>query len=70
MDWIKRNLREIMIFLFLGAASAALIAMLVTEATRISKKFKDYDAQIVELRQELAQVQKELQSSRERTRTP
>ena len=70
MDWIKRNQRDIMIFLFLGAASVVLIAMLVDDATKINKKFKDYDEQIAELRQELALVQEELHSGRERARTP
>lgn len=70
MDWIKRNLRDFMISLIIGAASVVVIAMLVDDAIKINKKFKDYDAQIVELQQELALVKKELHSGRERARTP
>lgn len=70
MDWIKRNLREVIIFLLMCAASGALISMIVVDAEKLSKKLKDYDAQIIELRQEVALVRKELQSSRERARTP
>lgn len=66
MNWIKINFREIWPFWLLGAASGLIIAMSAVDTIKI----KECNAQIVELRQELVQVQKELQVCQERARTP
>jgi len=66
MDWIKINFREIWPFWLMGAASGLFIAMTAVDTIKI----KECTAQIVELRQELAHVQEELQVCRERVRTP
>jgi len=50
----------------MGAASGLFIAMTAVDTIKI----KECTAQIVELRQELAHVQEELQVCRERVRTP
>jgi hypothetical protein len=66
MDWIKRIIREMWPFWLLGAASGAFIAMSVVDTVRL----KECNAQIVDLRQELAQLQKELRACQEKPRTP
>lgn len=66
MDWIKINFRETWPFCLMGAASGLVIAMTAVDTIKI----KECNAQIVELRQELAQVHEELQVCRERARTP
>ena len=66
MDWLKINLREIWPFWLMSAASGLFIAMIMVDAI----KFKECNAQIVELWQELAVVREELQGCREMTRIP
>lgn len=66
MDWIKRIIREMWPFWLMGAASGTFIAMTAVDAIKI----KECNAQILELRQEVAQVQKEFQVCRELARTP
>ena len=65
MDWIKRIIREMWPFWLLGAASGMFIAMSAVDTIRL----KECNAQIVELRQELAQVQTELRVCTELART-
>lgn len=66
MDWIKINFREIWPFWLMGAASGLFVAMTAVDTI----KLKECNAQIVELRQELAVVREELQGCREMTRIP
>lgn len=66
MDWIRRIIREMWPFWLMGAASGTFIAMSTVDTIKIKK----CNAQIVELRQELAQVHEELQVCREKARTP
>jgi len=65
MDWIKINFREIWPFWLMGAASGLFVAMTAVDTI----KLKECNAQIVELRQELAHVQTELQVCKELART-
>ena len=64
MDWIKRIIREMWPFWFIGAVSGALIAMSVVDTIRL----KECRVQIAELRQELAMARQELQGCREKLR--
>ena len=66
MDWIKRIIREMWPFWLMGAASGTFIAMSAVDTIRL----KECNVQIVELRQELAMAQQELQSCREMAKTP
>lgn len=66
MDWIKRIIREMWPFWLLGAASGTFIAITTVDTIRL----KECNAQIVELRQELAQVQIELRVCQERVGIP
>jgi len=61
MDWIKKNLAEMLPFLFMMAASCLFFALSVADTV----KLKECNEQIVKLRQELALTQKELQVYRE-----
>lgn len=66
MNWIKINFREIWPFWLMGAASGLFIAMTAVDII----KLKECNAQIVELRQELALTQQELQDFRDRVKIP
>lgn len=66
MDWIKKYLRWNWPFLFLGAATGTIIAIVAVDTIRL----KECNEQIVKLRQELALTQKELQACREMIRIP
>lgn len=66
MDWIKRNIRGIWPFLFIGAALGALIAMSAFDTI----KLKECRAQSVELQQELTMVREQLQGYREMAKKP
>lgn len=58
MDEKKRNLRDTMFFLFAGALSGAIIAMIASDTLKI----QEYKGQIVQLQQEVAVVQKKLET--------
>lgn len=58
MDEKKRNLRETMLFLVVGAVSGAIIALIASDALKIQQ----YKGQIAQLQQEVAVAQKKLET--------